>query len=325
MSLFYAFSSSSCGEMSETDFSSSMDMAEINHIQYELEYTEGISQQMRIPSRLKIGPNSSDDQHGPLLEAPHSTMMHVPERIVVAGDGSDAHFNRPRDLDLIQSTPVESVELKAPPRVLTLQDQPLDFLEPERPATSSAPQKEEVYAHSRSRRERCMTENSTVRQNGQINKYDVSQNPTHHHSWCFVGGFYMFYPCSMASTSLSPGAPLRACPPLVAPDDLQSLDTASGVLSYIQCTTRRACEQLLAMLDDGRRRTALVTFDASLESTPDDASLVDAAALRRQIVKLNRRLQLLEQENKERTKREVVMYSITVAFWLVNTWIWLRR
>ncbi|XP_026888095.2 mitochondrial fission factor homolog A isoform X2 [Electrophorus electricus] len=285
--------------MSETDFSSSMDMAEINHIQYELEYTEGISQQMRIPSRLKIGPNSSDDQHGPLLEAPHSTMMHVPERIVVAGDGSDAHFNRPRDLDLIQSTPVESVELKAPPRVLTLQDQPLDFLEPEHPATSSAPQKEEVYAHSRSRRERCMTENSTVRQNGQINKYDV--------------------------TSLSPGAPLRACPPLVAPDDLQSLDTASGVLSYIQCTTRRACEQLLAMLDDGRRRTALVTFDASLESTPDDASLVDAAALRRQIVKLNRRLQLLEQENKERTKREVVMYSITVAFWLVNTWIWLRR
>lgn len=34
-------------------------------------------------------------------------------------------------MDLIQSIPVESVELKAPPHVLTLQDQPLDFLEPE--------------------------------------------------------------------------------------------------------------------------------------------------------------------------------------------------
>lgn len=44
-----------------------------------------------------------------------------------------------------------------------------------------------------------------------------------------------------------------------------------------------------------------------------------------QIVKLNRRLQLLEEENKERSKREVILYSATVAFWLINTWIWLRR
>lgn len=43
------------------------------------------------------------------------------------------------------------------------------------------------------------------------------------------------------------------------------------------------------------------------------------------IVKLNRRLQLLEEENKERSKREVILYSATVAFWLINTWIWLRR
>lgn len=44
-----------------------------------------------------------------------------------------------------------------------------------------------------------------------------------------------------------------------------------------------------------------------------------------QIVKLNRRLQLLEEENKERSKREVIQYSATVAFWLINTWIWFRR
>lgn len=44
-----------------------------------------------------------------------------------------------------------------------------------------------------------------------------------------------------------------------------------------------------------------------------------------QIVKLNRRLQLLEEENKERSKREVILYSATVAFWLINTWIWFRR
>ncbi len=44
-----------------------------------------------------------------------------------------------------------------------------------------------------------------------------------------------------------------------------------------------------------------------------------------QIVKLNRRLQLLEEENKERVKREMIMYSLTVAFWLINSWVLFRR
>ncbi|RMC02164.1 hypothetical protein DUI87_21331 [Hirundo rustica rustica] len=71
---------------------------------------------------------------------------------------------------------------------------------------------------------------------------------------------------------------------------------------------------------------SLSNFDAtSLEGTPDDMTVVDAASLRRQIIKLNRRLQLLEEENKERAKREMIMYSITVAFWLLNSWLWFRR
>lgn len=274
---------------------SEVDMAEMNRIQYELDYTEGISQQMRIPDRLKIGSNSSEDHAGLLLEETHSTMMHVPERIVVAGDSSDPRFGRPVDLDLIQSTPVESVELKAPPRVLTLKEQPLQFLEPEQPMGPLT----QVQSHVRSRRERCASEASAVRHNGQINKFEAA--------------------------SPSPSAPIRACPPLISPQDCQNLYSASGVLSYIQCTTRRAYEQVLTMLDDRHGRTALVTLEASLENTSEDASLVDAASLRRQIIKLNRRLQLLEQENKERAKREMIMYSLTVAFWLANTWIWLRR
>lgn len=47
-----------------------------------------------------------------------------------AGDG-DLQFSCPRDLDLIQSIPaaVELLDMKAPPRVLTLSEQPLDSLE----------------------------------------------------------------------------------------------------------------------------------------------------------------------------------------------------
>lgn len=73
--------------MSGPTFPPPADMAEMNRIHYELEYTEGISQRMRIPETLKVAPES---QTGPVpLQLPlpaHTTLMQVPERIVVAGD-----------------------------------------------------------------------------------------------------------------------------------------------------------------------------------------------------------------------------------------------
>lgn len=77
--------------MSEADLAIATDMAEISRMQYELDYTEGISQQMRIPDRLKVGPDPATDQPPPFPEEPHSTMMQVPDRIVVAGIPPSAH------------------------------------------------------------------------------------------------------------------------------------------------------------------------------------------------------------------------------------------
>lgn len=168
--------------------------------------------------------------------------MQVPERIVVAGNNEDIPFSRPADLDLIQSTPFKPLALKTPPRVLTLSERPLDFLDLERPPPT--PQNEEIRAVGRLKRERSMSENA-VRQNGQLVRADSMHGMSH--------------------------------------------------------------------------------IDTTIEGTSDDMTVVDAASLRRQIIKLNRRLQLLEEENKERAKREMVMYSITVAFWLLNSWLWFRR
>uniref|UniRef100_A0A7N8XF13 Mitochondrial fission factor n=1 Tax=Mastacembelus armatus TaxID=205130 RepID=A0A7N8XF13_9TELE len=70
---------------------------------------------------------------------------------------------------------------------------------------------------------------------------------------------------------------------------------------------------------------ALSTYEATLDGGPDDMTVIDATALRRHLIKLNRRLQHLEEENKERAKREMILYSVTVAFWLINTLVWLRR
>ncbi|XP_022604172.1 mitochondrial fission factor isoform X2 [Seriola dumerili] len=238
------------------------EMAEMNRIQYELEYTEGISQRMRIPEMLKVAPQAHEDPNVGSQEVPRSVIMQVPERIVIAGDSNDAQFSRPRDLDLIQSTPLEALSLKTPPRVLTLNERPLDFLEEEQRA---APDTEEVLQpQGRVRRERSASETAAVSHTRQPMRND-SAKP------------------SLRGGSASSSNPLH------------------------------------------ESRLVLSTYEATLEGGPDDMTVVDATTLRRQLIKLNRRLQHLEEENKERAKREMIMYSVTVAFWLINTWVWLRR
>ncbi|XP_071353252.1 mitochondrial fission factor homolog B isoform X1 [Trachinotus anak] len=293
------------------------EMAEMNRIQYELEYTEGISQRMRIPEMLKVAPQAHEHPNVGSQEVPRSVIMQVPERIVVTGDSNDPQFSRPRDLDLIQSTPLEILSLKTPPRVLTLNERPLDFLEEEQRA---APDTEEVLQpQGRVRRERSASENAAVPHTRQLMRNDSAATPP-------------------------PPATVHPCPPLTETEEEHNLYSTSGVLSFIQSTTRRAYQQVLEVLDENPRskpslrggsasssnplhesRLVLSTYEATLEGGPDDMTVVDATTLRRQLIKLNRRLQHLEEENKERAKREMIMYSVTVAFWLINTWVWLRR
>ncbi|XP_009087456.1 mitochondrial fission factor isoform X3 [Serinus canaria] len=295
------------------------EMAEMNRLQYEMEYTEGISQRMRVPEKLKVAPQNADlDKSSQQEGFPNASVtMQVPERIVVAGNSEDIPFSRPADLDILQSTPFKPLALKTPPRVISLSDRPLDFLDLEKPPQQT-PQSEEVRAVGRLKRERSMSENAT-RQNGQLARND-----------------------SIVTPSLQQA---RVCPPNMLPEDGINLYSARGILSFIQSSTRRAYQQVLDVLDENRRpmlrggsaattssnphhdntRYSLSSFETTLEGTPDDMTVVDAASLRRQIIKLNRRLQLLEEENKERAKREMIMYSITVAFWLLNSWLWFRR
>ncbi|XP_015726869.1 mitochondrial fission factor isoform X7 [Coturnix japonica] len=273
------------------------EMAEINRLQYEMEYTEGISQRMRVPEKLKVAPQNADLEKSIPEGFPNATVtMQVPERIVVAGDSENIPLSRPPDLDLLQSTPFKPLALKTPPRVISLSDRPLDFLDLEKPPQQT-PQNEEVRSVGRLKRERSMSENAT-RQNGQLARNDSIVTPSVQQA--------------------------RVCPPNMLPEDGTNLYSARGILSFIQSSTRRAYQQVLDVLDENRRY-GLSNMDTTLEGTPDDMTVVDAASLRRQIVKLNRRLQLLEEENKERAKREMIMYSITVAFWLLNSWLWFRR
>ncbi|XP_036713436.1 mitochondrial fission factor isoform X4 [Balaenoptera musculus] len=327
-------------------------MAEISRIQYEMEYTEGISQRMRVPEKLKVAPPNADLEQGFQEGVSNaSVIMQVPERIVVAGNNEDIPFSRPADLDLIQSTPFKPLALKTPPRVLTLSERPLDFLDLEKPPPT--PQNEEIHAVGRLKRERSMSENA-VRQNGQLVRTDSMWHRSDSAPRNKISRFQA--PISAPEYTVTPSPQqVRVCPPRMLPEDGANLSSARGILSLIQSSTRRAYQQILDVLDENRSvrrqneircerpvlrggsaaatsnphhdnaRYGISNIDTTIEGTSDDMTVVDAASLRRQIIKLNRRLQLLEEENKERAKREMVMYSITVAFWLLNSWLWFRR
>ncbi|XP_056355258.1 mitochondrial fission factor isoform X6 [Oenanthe melanoleuca] len=267
------------------------EMAEMSRLQYEMEYTEGISQRMRVPEKLKVAPQNSElDKGGQEGFPTASVTMQVPERIVVAGNSEDIPFSRPADLDILQSTPFKPLALKTPPRVISLSDRPLDFLDLEKPPQQT-PQSEEVRSVGRLKRERSMSENAP-RHNGQLARNDSMWHR-------------------------SDTVPRNKMPRFQSP--LSTKDCTPMLRGGSAATTSSNPHH-------DNTRYGLSSLDTTtLEGTPDDMTVVDAASLRRQIIKLNRRLQLLEEENKERAKREMIMYSITVAFWLLNSWLWFRR
>lgn len=64
------------------------EMAEMNRIHYELQYTEGISQRMRVPEMLKVAPYTGEEKDGSVNPGPevlHTAIMQVPDRIIVTG------------------------------------------------------------------------------------------------------------------------------------------------------------------------------------------------------------------------------------------------
>ncbi|XP_018119964.1 mitochondrial fission factor homolog A isoform X3 [Xenopus laevis] len=240
------------------------EMAEINRMQYEIDYTEGISQRMRVPEMLKVAPGNLGANLKAQQDMPiPGVVMEVPERIVVAGQSEESPFSRPSDLDFISGTNIGTLALKTPPRVLTLSERPLDFLDLEG-LTPATPQSEEIRSSGHLKRDKFSSENA-LRQNGQLVRHDSMP--------ILRGG---------SSTSA----------PVTHHDN---------------------------------PRSAMSTLDTTLDATADDLALADAASLRRQIIKLNRRLLLLEEENKERVKHEMTMYSIIIIFGLLNSWLWLRR
>ncbi|KAF4077636.1 hypothetical protein AMELA_G00210330 [Ameiurus melas] len=61
--------------------------------------------------------------------------------------------------------------------------------------------------------------------------------------------------------------------------------------------------------------------------SPEDESgtTVELIVLRRQMMKMNRRIASLEKQNAERRQSELVLFSVLLSACLINGWLWMRK
>lgn len=83
-------------------------MAEICQIQYKMENSKVISQQMRVLEKAMLIPSNADLEQE-FQGVPNAS---VPENVVMAGNHEDIPFSRPADPDLVQSTTFKPLALQ---------------------------------------------------------------------------------------------------------------------------------------------------------------------------------------------------------------------
>ncbi|XP_056118202.1 mitochondrial fission factor-like isoform X4 [Rhinichthys klamathensis goyatoka] len=62
-----------------------------------------------------------------------------------------------------------------------------------------------------------------------------------------------------------------------------------------------------------------------LSPEEDTGTAVELMVLRRQVVKMSRRVAGLERQNTERRQTELVLFSLLLSACLINGWVWMRR
>ncbi|XP_051533168.1 mitochondrial fission factor-like isoform X2 [Myxocyprinus asiaticus] len=81
--------------------------------------------------------------------------------------------------------------------------------------------------------------------------------------------------------------------------------------------------QAVEVQPDQSRTSASQEFWLSPEE--DTGTAVEFMVLRRQVVKMSRRIAGLERQNAERRQTELVLFSLLLSACLINSWLWMRR
>ncbi|KAG1970070.1 mitochondrial fission factor [Pimephales promelas] len=265
----------------------------------ERDFTEAISLRMRVPERLRVGP--ARHAHEPEdLSAAYS--MHIPDRLAL----TDAPDMSPRplfskhassswdlhraswDRDAFTREPVQS------PLRRSYSDQGFGRTPPGTPTHS---------------RQTLRSQSPTpVRNSRGVGHTDPSPAPPK------PPGLP-----SIPPNLLSPQSMLQAARELGQQASQKLLQKYSSRFGYPENHPSQAAE----VQPDQSRTSASQEFWLSPDE--DTGTAVELMVLRRQVVKMSRRVAGLERQNTERRQTELLLFSLLLSACLINGWLWMRR
>ncbi|XP_048400450.1 mitochondrial fission factor-like isoform X3 [Stegostoma tigrinum] len=112
--------------------------------------------------------------------------------------------------------------------------------------------------------------------------------------------------------------------PFPSPGPGQASFSIHNVCNVVIYIGHKLTEYLMETVNQKMQRSMAHDYTVP-EGVLENFSVMEIVTLRRQLNKLNRRLQLLEQESRDHARKEFVLYSIIIAACFVNSWLWLKK
>ncbi|XP_076811686.1 mitochondrial fission factor-like isoform X2 [Clavelina lepadiformis] len=263
------------------------DPAVLQQLAYNSDFTENISNQMRVPDTLTVGStetvgdgqiNYNNSWGNPALK------MEVPDRIVVSVGEQGVEYSEGKDLpsptyprrDFDQIP----VSLRTPPRTLTLHDRNLEVMD----VGNKTPDKNDDDEN----RTATLIRKSSL-------EYDA--------------GTYVIGQAASAGESALNSRSMLENLQNESKKFYRDVITKLKRLSHSDGMDESECDERNAASE----QLGLVEHSSSEE-------LDDVAVMRKQIFKMHRRIAVLEKDHEARVRRDYCIYGITIAFWLVNGW-----
>ncbi|XP_038832038.1 mitochondrial fission factor homolog A-like isoform X1 [Salvelinus namaycush] len=283
-------------------------------------FSEAINQKMRVPDRLRVGPGMGqrwEEERQECADCPASYSMHIPDRLSLrdAPDMSphplftsskqgaalplgpaweaQQHSAWNRERDPYMREPVQS------PLRRSYSDQAFGRSNPGTPTCKQTP-------------------HTPISCGGAGCPPQRSSTAAAADTLPMLLGL----PATLPSL-LSPQTMLQAAKELgqQASQCLLQTVTQKYRFSYPEHPTTAVVEEPPVYVEPARKSAMRDSW-----MSPDEGSAaVEFIVLRRQVVKMSRRLVGLEKQNAERRQTELVLFSLFLSACLLNGWLWIRR
>ncbi|XP_053504048.1 mitochondrial fission factor-like isoform X1 [Ictalurus furcatus] len=269
-------------------------------------FTAVISERMRVPERLRVTQAAAEDLKARAEDLPAAFSMHVPDRLAL----TDAPDLSPRPLFFQNNARGHASS------VWNLQYGPWD---------RQAYPREHVQSPLR-RSNSDQTFGRTPRGTPTHSKHSSSSSQSAGTMPAVPTDSALPVPQgfgAIAPVLLTPQSVLQAARELGKQASHRILQTVSQKYSSRFGFPESPPPQPVEDHADQARKSTTQEFWRSPEE--ESGTTVELIVLRRQMMKMNRRIASLEKQNAERRQSELIVFSVLLSACLINGWLWMRK